>query len=275
MPPPSLVSLYPEMITISSTANPRVKHVCALHRQNVRARERCFIAEGARLVADALAARATVREAFYTAEFAASPLGRPLVPRLQQAADACFAVSPEAMRAMADTVTPQGVLIVAEMPSWPLPKPPQRIGLLLDEWRDPGNLGTALRTAEAAEADWVILTPGTVDPFSPKVVRAGMGVHFRLPIFARARDEIREIIGSAPVYLADARADLPYDAVDWTRPAVLVVGGEARGASEGARILGATPVAIPMVGGTESLNAAVAASVILMEAFRQRRRKKE
>lgn len=263
------------MIAITSTTNPRVKHVRSLHRQNVRARERCFIAEGARLVADALAARATVREAFYTAEFAASPLGRLLIPRLQQATDACFAVSPEAMRVMADTVTPQGVLIVAEMPTWPLPKPPRRIGLILDEWRDPGNLGTALRTAEAAGADWVILTPGTVDPFSPKVVRAGMGAHFRLPIFARTWEEIRKIVGSAPVYLADARAHLPYDAVDWTRPAVLLVGGEARGASEGAQTVDATPIAIPMMGGTESLNAAVAASVILMEAFRQRRYRKE
>lgn len=264
------------MITITSTANPRVKYVRSLHRQNVRERERCFIAEGARLVADALQARASIREAFFTDEFAASPLGNQLIPQLQQATDACFAVSSAVLRAMADTMTPQGVLTVVEMPTWPAPKPPQRIGLILDEWRDPGNLGTALRTAEAAGVDWVILTPGTVDPYSPKVVRAGMGAHFRLPVFPdRAWGEIRQALGGAPVYLADARADLAYDAVDWTRPAALVVGGEARGASEGVRAVRATPIAIPMMGGTESLNAAVAASVILMEAFRQRRRKEE
>lgn len=261
------------MVAITSTANPRVKYVRSLHRQSVRERERCFIAEGARLVADALMAHASIREAFFTEEFAASPMGAGLLPQLQQATDACFAVSPAVMRAMADTMTPQGVLAVAEMPSWPSPKPPKRIGLILDEWRDPGNLGTALRTAEAAGADWVILTPGTVDSFSPKVVRAGMGAHFRLPVFPdRAWGEIRQVVGRAPMYLADARAVLPYDAVDWTRPAVLVVGGEAHGAGEGVRTVGATPIAIPMMGGTESLNAAVAASVILMEAFRQRRR---
>jgi TrmH family RNA methyltransferase len=261
------------MIAISSTANPRVKYVRSLHRQNVRKREGCFIAEGARLVTDALAAHATVREAFYTEEFAASSLGRPLIPRLQQATDACFAVSPPVMEAMADTVTPQGVLIVAEMPAWPMPKTPKRIGLLLDEWRDPGNLGTALRTAEAAGADWVVLTPGTVDPFSPKVVRAGMGAHFRLPVFLDPDwGEIHRVLRSTPVYLADARADLPYDAVDWTRPAVLMVGGEAHGApSERHFPTKLTPIAIPMMGKTESLNAAVAAAVILMEAMRQRR----
>ncbi len=264
------------MITITSTANPRVKYARSLHRQNVRERERCFIAEGARLVADALQARAAIREAFFTEEFAASPMGARLLPQLHQAASACFAVSPAVMRAMADTMTPQGVLAVVEMPTWPPPKRPQRIGLILDEWRDPGNLGTALRTAEAAGADWVILTPGTVDPFSPKVVRAGMGAHFRLPVFPdRAWDGIRQVVGRVPVYLADARADLPYDRVDWTRPAVLVVGGEAHGAGQGVRTLEATPIAIPMMGGTESLNAAVAASVILMEAFRQRRRKED
>ncbi|MDH7488855.1 MAG: RNA methyltransferase [Anaerolineae bacterium] len=260
------------MITITSTANPRVKYARSLHRQNVRERERCFIAEGARLVADALQARAAIREAFFAEEFAASPMGVRLLPLLQQATNACFVVSPAVMRAMADTVTPQGVLAVVEMPTWPPPKRPRRIGLILDEWRDPGNLGTALRTAEAAGADWVILTPGTVDPFSPKVVRAGMGAHFRLPVFPdRAWDEIRQVVGRAPVYLADARADLPYDRVDWTRPSVLVIGGEARGAGEGVRTVEATPIAIPMMGCTESLNAAVAASVILMEALRQRR----
>ncbi len=261
------------MIAITSTDNPRVKHVRSLHRQNVRARERCFIAEGARLVADALAAQATIREAFYTEEFAASPLGRPLIPQLQQATDACFAVSPQVMKAMADTVTPQGVLIVAEMPAWPMPKPPKRIGLLLDEWRDPGNLGTALRTAEAAGADWVVLTPGTVDPFSPKVVRAGMGAHFRLPVFLDPDwREMNQVLRSTRVYLADARARLSYDAVDWTRPAVLMVGSETRGAPYRPLIpVRTTPIAIPMMGKTESLNAAVAAAVILMEALRQRR----
>lgn len=262
------------MIAITSTANPRVKYVRSLHRENVREQERCFIAEGARLVGDALLAGAPIREAFYTDEFAASPLGEPLASQLQRVASAYFTVSPAVMRAMTDTVTPQGVLIIAEMPDWPPPRPPQRIGLILDEWRDPGNLGTALRTAEAAGADWVILTPGTVDPFSPKVVRAGMGAHFRLPIFPDCTwDKIRRALGGAPAYLADARADTPYDAVDWTRPAVLIVGGEAHGPGQGIRAVNPTPIAIPMMGGAESLNAAVAASVILMEAFRQRRRK--
>lgn len=262
------------MSAITSVSNPRVKYVRSLTQKRARRQEGCFVAEGTRLVNDAFRAGASLRMAFFTDDLGASPEGAGLVERLQAAVRDCFAVTPAVMNALSDTVTPQGVLVVVETPLRPAPQKPQRIGLILDQWRDPGNLGTALRSAEAAGADWVILTGGTVDPFSPKVVRAGMGVHFRLPIFAdRTWDSIGQVLRGMPVYLADARGQSPYDRVDWTRPAALVVGGEAHGASDGARRLGAVGISIPMQGAAESLNAAVAASAILLEASRQRRRK--
>ena len=263
-----------DMAAITSVSNPRVKYVRSLLQGRARRQEHSFLVEGLRLVDDALQAGAVLRMAFHTDEMSATPQGAEVVRRLQKAIADCFSVTPAVMKALSDTVTPQGVLAVAEIPRWPAPAKPKRIGLILDQWRDPGNLGTALRSAEAAGADWVILTPDTVDPFSPKVVRGGMGAHFRLPVFAdRAWDSIAAVLGGTPLYLADAGAQRPYDQVDWTRPSALIVGGEAHGPSDAGRRLGAVEISIPMHGNAESLNAAVAASAILLEASRQRRGK--
>jgi TrmH family RNA methyltransferase len=262
------------MAAITSVSNPRVKYARSLAQKRARRQEGCFVAEGVRLVDDALRAGASLRMAFYVEDLDASPDGAGLIERLCGAVADCLSVTPAVMKALSDTVTPQGVLAVAEIPRWPAPDKPLRIGLILDQWRDPGNLGTVLRSAEAAGADWTILTPGTVDAFSPKVVRAGMGVHFRLPIITDCTwGDIAPALRGTPLYLADAHAPLPYSAVDWTRPATLIVGGEARGASDAAWRIGAVGISIPMHGGAESLNAAVAASAILLEASRQRRGK--
>lgn len=262
------------MAAITSVSNPRVKYVRSLLQKRARRQEGCFVAEGMRLVDDALQAGASLRMAFYTEDLGGSPQGAELIERMRDAAEDCFVVTPAVMKALSDTVTPQGALVVAETPRWPLPEIPKRIGLILDEWRDPGNLGTVFRSAEAAGADWIILTPGTVDAFSPKVVRAGMGVHFRLPVFSDwTWDKIAPLVHGITLYLADTRAQSSYDEVDWTCPAALVVGGEARGASDAARQMGAVEISIPMQGASESLNAAVAASAILLEAARQRRGK--
>lgn len=261
------------MITIGSTSNPKVKFVRSLARRRVRQQEGCFAIEGRRLVQDALQAGVRPRMAFVTEAFEDSPEGAALAANLRAASREFYGASPSVMETLSDTVTPQGVVAVVDFPQWPEPSAPKRLALILDGWRDPGNLGTALRTAEAAGADWVALTEGTVDPFSPKVVRAGMGAHFRLPVFADWRwSEIRRILRSVPVYLADAAASLAYDDVDWTRPSALVVGGEAHGVRDAARQTGATEIAIPMAGQVESLNAAMAAGIIMMEAARQRRR---
>jgi TrmH family RNA methyltransferase len=116
----------------------------------------------------------------------------------------------------------------------------------------------------------VILAPKTVDPYNPKVVRGAMGAHFRLPIVALSWPEIAEALAGVHVLLADVRAERAYYEVDWARPSALIIGGEAHGASREARELAAAAIAIPMSGEAESLNAAMAASVILFEAARQR-----
>ena len=176
------------------------------------------------------------------------------------------------LAACANTQTPQGVLAVA-----PFVQLPSRPGLCLivDGLRDPGNLGTILRSAEAAGVGEVLLAPGSVDAYNPKVVRGAMGAHFRLPVAGLDWPAIGEKVAGRPVWLADAQGETPYDAVDWTEPATLIVGGEAAGAGREAAELATGNISIPMAGGTESLNAAMAATAILFEAARQRRSRKQ
>ena len=254
---------------ITSSGNEKVKLARALHRRKRRYRERLFLVEGFRLLEEVI--RAGIRPAFvfYTPRVAADPRGRALLESLRTLTEEVFAVSEVVLRSVADTQTPQGV--VAVVPFVELPVPDERhLILILDGLRDPGNLGTLLRTAEAAGVHQVILAPGTVDPYNPKVVRGGMGAHFRLPLtLARDWNAIAEQIGDRPVWVADAAGEQAYYDVDWTQPSVLIIGSEAHGAGSWARRLATGRVVIPMCGRVESLNAAVAAAVILFEALRQ------
>ena len=130
------------------------------------------------------------------------------------------------------------------------------------------------RSADAAGVDAVLIPPETTDPFAPKVVRAGMGAHFRLPILSMYWEEIQRISASAKVqvFLADMEGKSCWEA-DLRPPLALIVGGESDGASEQARQLASQRISIPMAGKTESLNAAVAGSVLMFDVMRQRREK--
>jgi len=256
-------------LVITSAQNERVRYVRALARRRVRQREGRFVVEGTRLADEVV--RAGIRPALvlYTPAWAVTPAGERLLPALSQAEEGAWPVSDAVLAACADTQTPQGVVVV--VPVVELPARPGLI-LILDRVRDPGNLGTILRSAEAAGVGQVLLAPDTVDRYNPKVVRGAMGAHFRLPAFDLSWEAIAGRVAGRAVWLADAAGEVTYDAVDWTRPSALIIGGEAAGAGREAAALAGGRVCIPMAGGTESLNAAMAATVILFEAARQRRR---
>ena len=174
---------------------------------------------------------------------------------------------------MADTVTPQGIAAVLPMAE-PDAAAARLAGflLVLDNLRDPGNLGTILRTAQAAGVDAVALSMGCVDLYSPKVVRAAMGAHFGLTVLpGQSWDEITALAAGKQVLLADLGGDLTPWQVDWRRPTALIIGNEAHGAGPEARALAQQAVRLPMEADMESLNAAIAAAVFMFEAQRQRR----
>lgn len=256
---------------ITSTANARIKAARKLNNRKDRHAAGALLVEGVRLLDDARQSGVRPLTVFYVPEqVEKQPAAAALLAAFQ--ADHCetLACTDAVFATLAETVTPQGIAAVLPLPQRTPPHQPA-LALILDGVRDPGNAGTLVRTAAAAGADLVIFGPDTVDPFNDKTVRAGMGAHFRLPLVsAGSWDAIAELLAGAQIYLADAHADLAYDAVDWRMPSALVVGGEATGASSAARRR-ATAIQIPMVSAVESLNASVAGAVILFEAARQRR----
>jgi len=253
---------------LSSTSNSKVKYIRALQARSRNRREsQAIVVEGVRLVEESLNANWDAQLIFYTDDL--NPRGWDIIDAYRQKNVEVIQVSPEVMRAVCDTQTPQGILAVLPMDQIFHPDDLNFV-LILDDVRDPGNMGTLLRTALAARVDVVLLPPGNVDPYAPKVLRAGMGAHFSLPIRTIDWDEVREIITPLQVFLTDAAGVHIYSQIDLTIPLALIIGGEANGAGPKARSLADHTLNIPMPGGIESLNAAAAGAILMFEIVRQR-----
>ncbi len=252
---------------ITSTTNERVKLVKALFQRKTRQEKGLFVVEGVRLAEETFRANVQPDYVFYTAELAER--GQELVRRWHGSGVVCLEVTPGVMRVCTDTETPSGLLAVLPFVPQHLIQQPA-LSVVADGLRDPGNLGTLLRTAAAAGVDEVLLGPGTVDVYNPKVVRAAMGAHFRISIISLTWQSIAKRLAGMQVWLADSKGERTYTELDWTVPSALLIGGEAEGASPEANGLASGRVRIPLGNEVESLNAAVAAAVILFEAARQR-----
>lgn len=260
--------------TITSEANGRVKEIMKLQKSSrERKKKRLFVAEGSRMLEEAFLYGKL--QSVYFSESFREPDGREWETLRREVP--CEVIADSIFKKIADTVTPQGVLGVVRMPEYA----PEEIladerhcYMLTDDIRDPGNLGTIMRTAEGAGMSGVILSRGTVDLFNPKVVRATMGAVFRVPFYCA--DDMCGMIeklrtNDIPVYGMMLQGSVLYDEPDYVRGAGIVVGNEANGISpETARFLTGT-VRIPMEGKLESLNAAVSAGVLMYEVARQRR----
>lgn len=250
---------------ITSLQNPRVK-LAALLQKNARARrtERKIVLEGTRLIRDALEQRQTPEFVLYDLNGADFDL----VAALQQTRAAVLPAAPEVIQHISDTQQSQGMIAVLPLPTPKVPGKPGRV-LILDAIREPGNMGTILRTAAAAGVQLALPGSDCVDPYNPKVLRAGMGAHFRLPIVEAAWGEIASYCAELKIYVAAGDGEICYTDVNWREGWALVIGNEAHGARR-ANQLQAQRVSIPMAAATESINAAMAAAVILFEAQRQR-----
>jgi TrmH family RNA methyltransferase len=258
-----------DFVHIASSSNPRYKHARTLLSRRGRKKHAQLLLEGVRLIEDSISAGYPPALLFFDSDAAASV--QSLAARAQTAGTQTLSLKPALLTELIDTVSSQGVVAVAPWPQ--IPPGDSGLSVLVDNLRDPGNLGTLLRSAAAAGVEQVITLPGVTDPWAPKVLRAGMGAHFRIAIRqAHSLDQAAIWLGDAKRYLADASASTLYTEVDWRAPSVLIVGGETEAARGTAQWPDVRKVAIPMRKGVESLNAAVAASVILFEAVRQRRR---
>lgn len=254
---------------ITSAQNSKIKLVRALlGRAKERRDANAFVVEGVRLVEEAETRDWRFR--FVLFDRSLHDRGKSIVERLKSRAVDVEEVSESLMKSLSDTETPQGILAVLEFSSLPFPSLLNFV-LIPDQIRDPGNLGTLLRSAAATGVQAVFIPPETTDAFAPKVVRSGMGAHFKLPIHSMMWEEIEQVSKSAnlQMYIADMVGPSCWE-TDLSQPLALIIGSEAEGVSEQARKLAKQQISIPMAGKIESLNAGVAGSVLMFEVVRQR-----
>ena len=276
------------MTYISSLANPRVTQIRDLHTTRGRKKSGLVLMEGPHLLEALLAADMLPHEIYYQPELLQrTPEGRALLARLLHptmslATVALFEVNERVAQALSEAQTSQGVVSVLstqllQAERLRARRPPARRPalLVLDALADPGNMGTILRTALAADVEEVLLTPHCVDCYSPKVVRAAAGAHVSLPVethlsWPAIEEKIVGHCGVQRVFSAEAHAPTVYYAENLTQPFALIIGNEAHGLSPEAQALATRAIGIPLANQVESLNAAMATGIILFEAARQR-----
>ncbi len=256
---------------ITSAQNQKIKQVRLLvSKRKEREAAGLYIAEGIRLVEEALGHAEDCAYLLWSAPL--SDRAETLIKGFTEKGVPVEEIDPRLMDSIAGTDSPQGVLAVMRMKTLPLPAKADFI-ILADGIQDPGNLGTLFRTAAAANANAVLLMPGCADAYSPKVIRSGMGSHFRLPIVKTDWDEARKWLRSMPgmrVLAADSDGGISCWETDLKGPAAIIIGSEGYGPCAEALDLADARILIPMPGKIESLNAGIAAGILIFEVVRQR-----
>lgn len=272
------------MTLVTSPGNAAVKAARKLARRSERDRTGEFLVESPEVIREALP---WLRRLFVTAEAEAREAG--LVEQARARGVAVVPVTPEVLASLSDTVTPQGLVGVAALPGAGLAQTLDAIAratdtpllVVLSQVRDPGNAGAILRSADAAGADAVVLTAGSVDPGNPKAVRASAGSVFHLPVVTEATED--EVLGACrargiQLVAAAPRGAVPFTTVDYTRPTAIVFGNEAHGLDDAVIDACDTAAVVPIhtaarperEGCAESLNLAATVAVFVYEAARQR-----
>ncbi len=260
---------------ITSRANSLLRRARAVRDGKIH--DRVFI-EGLRLCEEALHAGVSIEVVLHTPRFASEERGARLLRELSARATQIRSVGERVLDSIADTKTPQGIVIIGARPDTSRRAFENRIGqtpLLVVTHRinNPANCGSILRTAEAAGGDGAIITKGTTDPFSPKALRGAMGSSFRIPLWTGVN--YAEALGWCAerrigTICADPGASTSYADIDWRKPSALIVGPESTGLESGELARADQGIKIPMHSPVESLNVAVAAGIALYEARKQR-----
>jgi TrmH family RNA methyltransferase len=260
---------------IRSLQHDEVKFVKALYRRKERKQHGLYIIEGVRFVEEALRAEAPLAKVYYTAEGIAGERGAALLRDLSAKGVHVQEVSDPVLAKMADTEQPQGVLGTVHLQNMGILQQSQPVSFVIvcDRIQDPGNLGTIIRTADAAGVQAIFTTAGTVDVYNAKVLRATMGSIFHVPILADlAVDEILSQLSKWKVQAVGTSlmAKKWHFQCDFNQSIAFWLGNEAAGIDTETLSKLSEQIKIPMPGRSESLNVAVAASVLMYECVRQR-----
>lgn len=262
-------------LIITSESNGQIKELIKLQKQaRERRKTKKFVAEGIKMVLEAI--NFDKLDKLYVSESAFDRTAQRLGDKLERIP--YEVVADNVFKQISDTVTPQGVLATVNMPEYDVKEilsDERKAWVLLDDLRDPGNLGTIIRTSEGAGMSGVIMSKESVDLFNPKVVRSTMGAIFRVKFcyVESLIDIIEEIKKSGyDVYATAMEGSEVYDFVDYTKGSAFIIGNEANGVSDAVFEKASKRIRIPMEGKLESLNAAVSAAIIMYEMARQKRK---
>lgn len=257
---------------ITSSSNPLLKKIRALHQRTFREKYSSYLIEGERLLEEALLKNIQLEQVITSEGFFKEGLGRLKDANLTQ----LITVPDKLFAELSTTTNPIGIMAIAKISQCQADKlfaGSQPLVVIADAIQDPGNLGTLIRTSLAARASGLITTKGTVDPFNPKVVRSAMGASFALPsiwdletaeAIQLCRDHGLKIIAAA------AESKKFFWQTNLNQPVAIIIGNEGQGISPTVLQTADETIAIPMSDNCQSLNAAQAATIMLFEAVRQR-----
>ncbi|MGL4731828.1 MAG: TrmH family RNA methyltransferase [Clostridium sp.] len=251
---------------ISSKDNSLIKNIRKLKERKYRTSQNLFLVEGFRFVEEAIKSNFNIKYILISENYP-----RESYEKYINFSGEIYIVSKNVFKTISSTETPQGVIAVVENKQI-IPKEDKGIYILVDKVQDPGNLGTIIRTAHASNCLGVIIEKGTVDVYNEKTLRSTMGSIFNVPIINDSNLEYVRKLRKDGYKLITSSLDTEnnfYD-VDLTGKAIIAVGNEGNGISNEVYEISDEKVKIPMPGGAESLNASVAASIMMYEAVRQK-----
>ncbi len=263
------------MITITSSSNPTIKKIKSLHRKKDRWISKQYIAEGIKMVEEIVDDGYEVEYLIYTDKLFDLKGGLELFNRIKSYKNLINV--PEGLyKEITKVETPQGIMAVLPFRESSIDSMLEKANpflVLLDRIQDPGNLGTIIRTADAFGVDGILITEGSVDGYNPKVVRATMGSIFRINMLhiKKSISILKELKDKGiKIYSTSLQGQNYIQEVNFKGPSLLIIGNESRGVADELLKMADNLIKIPMVGKAESLNAAVASSIIMYEAMRQR-----
>lgn len=256
---------------ITSESNSMIKHIKSLAMKKNREKNRQFVIEGLRMVDEAIRHRVPLDYILYSDHLLEINGGQELLKQIPNNYQV-FSIPDNLLGKLTDTENPQGVVAVAKMPEISfedLKEKENLFVLVLDRLQDPGNMGTIIRTAEAAKVDAVILTKGSVDPYNSKTLRATMGAIFHLPVIQC--DDNQEWLSFAQdkgirILASGLEGGKDYSGLSYAGSIAIIIGNEANGVEAELLKSADAIVKIPILGKIESLNASIAAGILIYKA---------
>lgn len=264
-----------EVKLISSENNPIIKHVKSLQLKKQRTKNQQFTVEGIRIISECLKHNGHIEYIIYSEDIDTVQGGRELLNKISKEGYTIYQVPSQLLNKLSTSQSPQGIIALVNMKNNTLEEFEDNKDLffvILDRIQDPGNMGTIIRTSESAGVDAVIITKGSVDPYNDKTLRATMGAIFHLPII-QSNDykwigDLKE--KNVKLIAADLNTDKTYTNIDYRKNIAIVIGNEANGIDKKISDNVDEKVTIPILGKIESLNAGIAAGILIYKAVEEK-----